>query len=205
MIVADDHPLYRDGVVTALRSFEGVEICAEAADGVEALETIERLGPDVAVVDVGMPGLTGIELLAALTALSSKTRVVFISASVEGELVQTLLAAGACGYLSKQASRDEIFGAVRSAARGEVSLSNEASTELAMRLRLAGRPPAPLTAREVEILGLIAGGASVRDISGRLYLGTTTVKTHLSRIYEKLGVNERAAAVAEGLRRGLIR
>jgi two-component system nitrate/nitrite response regulator NarL len=203
--VADDHPLYREGVVQALRETAEVEVVGEAANGTDALAGITRLAPDVAVLDMGLPGLTGIEVLAGITRAGLATRVLFLSAYLESDLVYDALAHGALGYLSKDSGRDEITGAVLAVARGESVLSRDVQGGLAEQIRRRESESRPrLTPREQEVLRLIAEGCSAPEVGRRLYLSSSTVKTHLQRIYEKLGVSERAAAVAEAMRRGLL-
>ncbi len=211
VLVADDNPLYRDGIARALDRREGLELVAEVADGEEALAAIRRLRPDVAVLDVRMPGLDGVEVVEAVRADDLATRVLLLSAYREGPLVLAALAAGAGGYLSKDADRAAICDAVAAVAGGETYLDPALQAELVGQIarRSAGPAPSPaatpvLTAREAEVLALIADGLSAPAIGQRLDVSAATVKTHLAHLYEKLGVSDRAAAVAEAMRRGLL-
>jgi two-component system nitrate/nitrite response regulator NarL len=205
VIVADDHPLYREGVVRAIKERPDLELVGECDDGRAALDDIKRLEPDVAVLDVKMPGLDGTGVLNAVEREGLATRVVFLSAYLDGAFVYSAVAGGAAGYLSKEADRQEICDAIAAVARGETILAAEAQSGIAREVRLRRQEDRPaLTAREREILELTAKGRSAPQIAGELFLSTATVKTHLQHLYEKLGVSDRAAAVAEAMRRGLL-
>jgi len=205
VVVADDHPLYREGVVRALSSSGRVEIVAEAEDGRAAMSAIEEHAPDVALLDYKLPGLDGVAVAHAVTRDHLATRVLLISAFTESGVVYKALQTGAAGFIPKEARREQIVDAVLACARGEDVLPTELASGLVSEIRLRAASDAPvLTEREGQILRLIASGKSVPDIAGELYLGATTVKTHVQHLYEKLGVSDRAAAVAEAMRRGLI-
>ena len=206
VLVADDHPIYREGIVRAVRDRDDLELVGEAADGREALEQIERLSPSVAVLDIRMPGLDGTQVLDALHQNGVETAVLFLSAFTEPELAYKTVAAGAKGYLSKESSRQEVCDAIATIAGGGTAFAPEVQAGLAAEIqereRTGGAPQ--LTAREREVLHMIADGLSAPEIGKRIHLSTTTVKSHLHSLYEKLGVSDRAAAVAEGMRRGLL-
>ena len=206
VFVADDHPVYREGIVRAVKERPELELVGEAADGRAALEQIKGLTPDVAVLDIRMPGLEGTQVLSAIHRDGIATEVLFISAFMEPELAYKTVAEGAKGYLSKESSRQEICDAIVTVARGGTALAAEVQAGLAheiqQRERSDGRPE--LTPRESEVLHMIADGLSAPEIARRIHLSPTTVKTHLHTLYEKLGVSDRAAAVAEGMRRGLL-
>jgi two-component system nitrate/nitrite response regulator NarL len=206
VLIADDHPLFREAIARVIAERSDLELVAEAADGRAALEKIRELQPDVAVIDVRMPGLDGSDVLVALREEGLPTNVVFLSAFLDSKTVYDAVAAGANAYLSKEAETDEIVTAILAAARGETILGPEVQTGLAEQIRFReeneSRPR--LSEREHEVLGLIAEGLSAPEIGERIHLSTATVKTHLQHLYEKLGVSERAAAVAEGMRRGLV-
>lgn len=206
VLIADDHPLFRAAISRVVGARSELELIGEATDGRTALELIRELQPDVAVIDVRMPDLDGADVLAALRAEELPTSVVFLSAFLDSKTVYDAVAAGAKAYLSKEADSEEIVRAIQAAARGETILGPEIQTGLAEQIRLreesAARPR--LSAREQEVLELIAGGLSAPEIGERIHLSTATVKTHLQHLYEKLGVSERAAAVAEAMRRGLL-
>ena len=206
MLVADDHPIYREGIVRAVKERPDLELVGEAEDGRVALEEIKRSGPDVALLDIRMPGLEGPQVLNALQRDGVKTSVIFLSAFMEGELAYETVAAGARGYLSKESAREEICDAIVAVARGGTALAPEVQAGLAAQVQereRSDRPP-QLTAREREVLQLISEGLSAPDIGRRIHLSPTTVKSHLHKLYEKLGVSDRAAAVAEAMRRGLL-
>ncbi len=206
MLVADDHPIYREGIIRAVKERPDLELVGEAEDGRIALDEIKRVGPDVALLDIRMPGLEGPQVLNALQRDGVKTSVIFLSAFMEGELAYETVAAGARGYLSKESAREEICDAIVAVARGGTALAPEVQAGLAAQVQereRSDRPP-QLTAREQEVLELISEGLSAPDIGRRIHLSPTTVKSHLHKLYEKLGVSDRAAAVAEAMRRGLL-
>jgi two-component system, NarL family, nitrate/nitrite response regulator NarL len=206
VVVADDHPLFREGIARALRERPELDLVAEAADGREALACIRERRPRVAVLDLALPELDGLDVLAAMRRDAVDTRVLVLSASTEGALVHRALSAGAAGYVAKTATRAAVCEAVVAIARGELVLDPELQAGLLAEVRARGvddtRPL--LTPREREILVLLADGLSSRSIGERLYLSQATVKTHMSHMYEKLGVSDRAACVAEAMRRGLL-
>ena len=206
VLVADDHPVYREGIVRAIKERPELELVGEAGDGREALDQTKQLEPDVAVLDIRMPGLDGTQVLAAIRQDSASTEVLFLTAFMEPELAYRTVADGAKGYLSKSAARQEICDAIVTVASGGTALAPEAqegiAQEIQERERAGGRPE--LTPRENEVLQLIADGLSAPQIGKQIHLSTTTVKTHLHTLYEKLGVSDRAAAVAEAMRRGLL-
>jgi two-component system nitrate/nitrite response regulator NarL len=206
VLIADDHPLFREAIARVIRSRPDLELVAEAVDGRAALDKIRELAPDVAVIDVRMPELDGSDVLASLREEGLRTNVVFLSAFLDSKTVYDAVAAGASAYLSKEADSEEIVDAIAAAARGETILGPEVQTGLAEQIRFREENDARprLSDREHEVLKLIAQGLSAPEIGERIHLSTATVKTHLQHLYEKLGVSERAAAVAEGMRRGLV-
>lgn len=204
-MVADDHPLYRDGMVRAIKERPDLELVGEAADGRAALDMVAELQPDVAVLDLRMPELDALQVMNAIKRDELPTRVVLVSAFLDGSLVFQAVAAGAAAYLSKDADRNRICDAVAAVARGETVLSPEIQAGIAEEIRARGRTDRPaLSEREREILVQIADGRSAPEIAKQLYLSPATVKSHLQNLYEKLGVSDRAAAVAEAMRRGLL-
>lgn len=202
LLVVDDHPVVRDGIVGMVGSAEGIEVVGEASDGAEAIALAEVLVPDVVLMDLRMPRMDGVAALREFARRGIPSRVVVLTTFDADADVLPAIAAGATGYLLKDASRDELLTAIRGAAAGRTVLSPEVAS------RLVGRVRAPeaslLTPRELEILGLIADGATNRAAGDRLHVSEGTVKTHLLSIYAKLGVGDRASAVAEGFRRGLL-
>ncbi|HKO28838.1 MAG TPA: response regulator transcription factor [Solirubrobacteraceae bacterium] len=205
VLVADDHPMYREGVVSVLRRRAEIESVAEAGSGREALEAIARAEPDVALLDIQMADLDGVQVARVIERESRSTRTLFLSAYYDQEIVYKALAAGAAGYLSKDARGNEIADAVVAVARGETVLGRDIQAAVAQRIRQTAERTGPsLSARERQVLELVATGLSSPEVAQRLNLSTTTVKTHLQRIYEKLGVGDRAAAVAEAMRQHLL-
>ena len=205
VLIADDHPVFREGVASALRRQDDIEVVAECKTADEAATRIRELDPDVAILDNRMPGTPTREVIAELTGAGIRTRVLVLSAHDDAENVGAALEAGAAGYLTKDADRSVICEGVRRVARGETVIAYEVQGALAERLRSASATPrALLTDREQQVLRFLADGKSAPAIADELVLSTTTVKTHLGNLYEKLGVSDRAAAVAEAMRRGLI-
>jgi two-component system, NarL family, nitrate/nitrite response regulator NarL len=208
VVIADDHPLFRDGLARQIEGMTELELVGEADHGAAALELIRDARPDVAVLDLRMPRVDGIRVTAAAALDAPATRVVILSAYLESALVFRAVAAGARGFIAKDADRRAVCDAIVAVARGEVVIPAGLHSGLAgeIRARAAGSADGEvaLSLREREVLALIADGASAPDIAGRLHLSTGTVKSHLHRLYGKLEVSDRAAAVAEGMRRGLV-
>jgi len=205
VVVGDDHPLFRDGVVRALLSSGEIEVVAEADDGTEALAAIKEHQPAVALLDYRMPGLDGAQVAAAVVRDELPTRVLLISAHDDSAIVYHAIQEGAAGFLPKESTRAEIVAAVLNCARGRDVLSPGLAAGLAGEIRRRAEPAGPvLSPREREVLSLIAKGSSIPAIAAELFLAPSTVKTHVQRLYEKLGVSDRAAAVAEAMRRKLL-
>jgi two-component system nitrate/nitrite response regulator NarL len=204
VVIADDHPLFRAALAETITAAERLTLLAAASDGEEALDLIRAHRPDVAVLDMRMPRLDGREVVRRVRQSELSTRVLFVSEYHGGELVLQALTAGGAGYLSKAASGDEICSAIVRVAAGDAVLPSDIGTDLASTLREHGDGGTRLTARELEVLELIAEGESANMIAERLHLAVPTVKTHIQNLYAKLGVNDRGAAVAESMRRGLL-
>jgi two-component system nitrate/nitrite response regulator NarL len=177
----------------------------EAADGRAALAQIQEREPDVALLDYKLPELDGVAIANAVARDELPTRVLLVSAFTDSGVVYQALETGAAGFVSKEARREQIVDAVLAVARGENVVPPDIAAGLVSEIRLRKQDDRPaLTQREQEILKLIATGKSLPEIAKDLYLGVTTVKTHVQHLYEKLGVSDRAAAVASAMRRGLI-
>lgn len=205
VLIADNHPVYRDGLVRAVEAQPGLRLLGEAEDGREALERVSELRPDVAVVDMRMPELDGLQVLSAVGRDFAETRVLILSAYLDGGVAYLALADGAAGCISKDSSREAICDAIATVARGGIALCSEVEIDLASEIRKRGRAErALLTERELQVLRLVAEGESAAEIGGHLYLSPTTVKSHLRNLYAKLEVSDRAAAVAAAMRTGLI-
>jgi two-component system, NarL family, nitrate/nitrite response regulator NarL len=206
VVVADDHPLLRDGVVRALVSSGSVDVVAEADDGPDALKLIRTHRPHVALLDYRMPGMDGAQVAAAVLREELPTRVLLLSAHDEAAIVYSALRDGAAGFISKESSRSELVESVLSCARGHDVVAPQLAGGLAGEIRRnrdASAAPA-LSPREREVLVLIAEGRSIPAMATKLFLAPSTVKTHVQRLYEKLGVSDRGAVVAEAMRRGLL-
>jgi two-component system nitrate/nitrite response regulator NarL len=206
LVVADDHPVYRDGLVRALRDSAEITVVATATDGVAALESIRAERPDVAVVDIALPGMDGIAVLEAIQTEELGARAVVVTAYDDSATVYRAIAAGASAYVPKSASGREIREAVLAVARGETVLPPQAQAGLARELRMRRDADAgpTLSPRELDILRLAADGLSTSEIARDLHVSAATVKTHLQHAFAKLDVSDRAAAVAQVLRRGLL-
>jgi two-component system nitrate/nitrite response regulator NarL len=205
VLAADSHPLYRDALSQAIKDRPELELVGHARDGREALEAIGSELPDVAVLDRGLAGLSGEQILNAIGRDRLPTRVVMIAAEPDPGLVYAAIAKGAAGYLTKDADARELCEAIAAVARGRTVLSPRLQAGIAGEIRLRAVDDRPfLSDRERQILKLVAEGMSAPQIARKLYLATPTVKTHLHHTYEKLGVGERAAAVAGAMRRGLL-
>jgi two-component system, NarL family, nitrate/nitrite response regulator NarL len=205
VVVADDHPLFREGVVRALASSGSVDVVGEADDGSVALELIKAQLPDVALLDYRMPGMDGAQVAAAVRSQELATRVLLLSAHDESAIVYQALQQGAAGFVLKDSTRTEIVNAVLDCAKGRDVMAPGLAGGLAAEIRQRAAPTVPvLSAREREVLNRIACGQSIPAIARELYVAPSTVKTHVQRLYEKLGVSDRAAAVAEAMRQGLL-
>jgi DNA-binding NarL/FixJ family response regulator len=202
LLVVDDHPVVRDGLSGMLGAAEDIEVVGQAADGAEALARADALDPDVILMDLRMPRMDGVAATAELARQGSRAQVLVLTTYDTDADVLPAVEAGATGYLLKDAPRTELLRAVRAAARGESVLS----PSVARRVLGQVREPAedPLSPRELEVLGLVARGHTNRDAAARLFVSEATVKTHLLHVYAKLGVNDRAAAVAVAFERGLL-
>jgi DNA-binding NarL/FixJ family response regulator len=203
LVVVDDHPVVRDGLRGMLAGQPDLELVGEAADGAEAVAVVARARPDVVLMDLRMPGVDGVTAIGRLKADHPEVRVLVLTTYDTDADVVRALEAGATGYLLKDAPREELFRAVRAAARGETVLAQAVATRLVGRMQ---RPaPAALSPRELEILRLVAKGATNRQAAAELFISEATVKTHLLHAFGKLGVSDRTAAVAIALERGLLR
>jgi len=204
-VVVDDHPFFRDGVSRGLTQSGRIKVVGEAENGRDGLDLIRRENPDVAVVDYQMPDLDGIDVVHAIVRDGLTTKVLLLSARTDSSIVFRALEEGAKGYLSKDANRSDIVAAVVKVAKGETVVPPELTAGLVDQIRLRSQPDAPvLSEREMQVLKGFARGLSIPQVAAELYIGASTVKTHTQRLYEKLGVSDRAAAVAEAMRRGLL-
>jgi len=206
VVVADDHPLYRASVERVLRQHPRTEVVGTAADGEQALQAIRAERPDVAVVDFDMPGLDGSEVLEAVRAQELPTRVLLLSGRLDAGDAYAVLERGAAGVLSKAADEPELLDAILAVARGQTVIGREIQTDLANEIRLRSADDRPvLTDRERQILTRMADGESIPAMAGAMHLSPSTIKSQVEQLYRKLGVSDRAAAVAAAMRRGLLR
>ena len=208
VLVADDHALFRAGVRKLLQSFEGMDVVGEAADGHEAIRLSATHRPDVLLMDIGMPGLNGVEAVVRLTREGPRPRVIILSMHTGEEYVLRAIRAGAAGYLLKDAKPAELETAVRAVARGEIYLSPAISryvVEDYVRLGSIDRGPLDrLTPRQREVLQLIAEGNTTKAIAAKLGLSTKTVETHRAQLMERLDTHDIAALVRLAIRLGLV-
>ncbi|HZP72575.1 MAG TPA: response regulator transcription factor [Gaiellaceae bacterium] len=203
VVVVDDQTAVREGLVTILELTPGVEVVGEAADGAQAIELADRFTVDVVLMDLRMPRVDGVEATKQIRERHPETQVVVLTTYADDDSILGALAAGAIGYLTKNASREDIRRALESAAAGHAHLDPAAAATVLAAARPAPQLPDDLTPREVEVLGLIAEGLSNKEIAARLVLGEATVKTHVNRIFAKTGSRDRAQAVAYAHRHGL--
>jgi DNA-binding NarL/FixJ family response regulator len=202
LLIVDDHPVVRDGLRGMFGADPRFEVVGEAGDGAEAVSAAERLRPDVILMDLRMPGTDGVAAIKELAKRGVPSRVLVLTTYDTDSHVLPAIEAGATGYLLKEAPRAELVRAVEAAARGQAVLSPTVATRLLGQVRKPA--PALLSRRELEVLELIAQGSTNREAAKRLYISETTVKTHLLHVYAKLGVNDRAAAVATAFSLGYL-
>ncbi len=202
VMIVDDHPVVRNGLSGMFAGDDGFEVVGEASDGAEAVRRVAGLRPDVILMDLRMPEMDGVSAIAALTAAGVPARILVLTTYDTDSDVLAAIEAGATGYLLKDTPPAELFRAVRAAAGGEAALSPSVATRVMGQVRAPTQEP--ISQRELDVLELVAQGASNRDTAAQLFISEATVKTHLMHIYAKLGVNDRAAAVAEGFNRGLL-
>lgn len=205
VMIVDDHPVTRDGLRAALGTAEDVEIVGEASSGEEAVKVVNEVEPDVVFMDVRMPGMNGIEATRAIRQGNPETRVILFTVDESRASIAEAIQAGVSGYLLKDVGVDELVSAARLALEGKAVIHPTLTQAFIEEVRLVDRKPeAPLSRREIEILQRVAYGATTKEVADKLGISPHTVKTHLERIFEKLGANDRAQAVAIAIRQGLV-
>lgn len=203
VLLVDDHTVVRKGLRLAFGLEDDLEVVGEAANGREALDLVESLKPDVVVMDLLMPVMDGVEATRALRASHPEVEVVALTSVLEDRMVVDVVEAGAAGYMLKESRPDDLFDAVRAAARGEVRLDPRAQARLVREMRTP-KLEEPLTERETEVLTLVARGFTNKAIAQRLDVAEATVKSHVSSLLAKLGVKSRTQAALHALREGLV-
>lgn len=206
ILLVDDHPVVRDGLRGMCEPVEDFLVAGEAADGAEAVAVALRCEPDVVLMDLRMPGMGGVEAIAALRKAGSAARVVVLTTYDTDAEIAAALDAGAAGYLLKDAPRRELFAAIRAAMAGQTVLSSAVAGRGARTGRRQGAEPTAreLTARELGVLTLVAQGRTNAQIARELFVSEATIKTHLGHLYAKLGATDRASAVALAYQRGIL-
>lgn len=205
VLIADDHPVYRQGLERAIRERSELELVGASSDGREALEKINQLEPDVAVVDVRMPGLDGLKIVGAVKRDGLRTKVMLLTGYEDSAAAFRALAQGAAGYISKASDHAELCDSILTAGRGETVVAPQFAAGIASEIQMRESSEAPaLTEREDQALKLLAEGRTAERIGAELGLSEAALEAHLENLYEKLGASERTAAVATAMRRGLL-
>jgi len=207
ILIADDHPVIREGLSAMLSNVEGFEVVGEAKDGQEVLDLALRLKPDVVLMDLRMPGMDGVQAMRLIHAQCESVRFIILTVYDNDEYIFEGIRAGASAYLLKDVSREELINAIREVHSGQSLLHPRITRKLLERVSSSteAEQGSTLTEREIEILRMMANGASNKQIAVRLSISSHTVKTHVSNIYQKLEVNDRAEAVAKAIRKGILR
>jgi DNA-binding NarL/FixJ family response regulator len=207
VLIVDDHPVTRDGLRTAFNLADEIEVVGEAASGEEAIHVVAETKPDIVFMDVRMPGMNGIQATRQIRENNPDTKIILFTIDESRASVAEAIQAGVSGYLLKDASVGELINAARQAMAGKAVIHPSLTQAFIEEVQLVDRPSspeAPLSPREVEILQKIAYGATTKEVGDQLGISFHTVKTHLERIFEKLGANDRAQAVAIAIRQGLV-
>jgi len=202
ILIADDHPVVREGLAGMLAGQPDFEVVGMATDGNMAVELHNEHSPDVTLMDLQMPGLDGVGAIEAIKAENSSAHILILTTYDADADILRAIEAGATGYLLKDTPREELFRAIRATSAGESVLAPTVTARLMTRMRAPAEEN--LSAREIEVLGLVARGKSNKEVGKELHISTATVKTHLIHIYNKLGVDDRTAAVTTAIERKII-
>jgi DNA-binding NarL/FixJ family response regulator len=210
VLIVDDHDLFRTGLRNLLEE-QGVVIVGEAATGAEAVKIVREIAPDVVVMDLNMPGMGGVDATRHITSIAPLTRVVMLTISEDDSDVMDAILAGACGYLLKDSSIQDLMAGIRAASRGESLISPNIAAKVLQRVRATSTQPeianairAELSDREIEVLKLIANGKDNAVIAGELHISPKTVKNHISNILMKLQIDNRIQAAVYAVRSGIV-
>ena len=204
VVVADDHPVVRAGIVGLIALDDAIEVVGEAADGTEAVDLARSLQPDVVLMDLRMPRLTGAQATARIADELPGIRVLVLTTYESDDDILGAIEAGASGYLLKAAPQEEIVAGIRAVAEGHTVLAPSIAATLVTRMRQDAAARPQLSPRELEVLRLVAAGRSNPEIARELFIGEATVKTHLLHAFEKLGVSDRTRAVTLALELGIL-
>ena len=208
ILIADDHPVVREGLIAMLGREVDFNVVGEAKDGVEAVNKAKELRPDVVLMDLRMPEMDGVEAIRQIRSVMPDIKFIILTTYSDDDYIFSGIEAGARAYLLKDAPREDLFKAIRSVSRGESLIQPVVASKLLDRFsQLSRRTPSgdELSERELEVLCLMAKGAANKEISAELSIAQSTVKTHITNIFQKLGVNDRTEAVTQALKKGLIR
>ncbi len=207
VLIVDDHPIVRQGLATVLDQQEDLTVVAQAVDGVEAVAKARDLLPDIILMDLQMPQMDGVEAITQIIGERSDTKIIILTTYATDEYIFSGIEAGARGYLLKDSPPDEVVKAIRTVYQGESMIQPRVASRLLDRLGQLSHvhpPETLLSQREIEVLQIMSTGAANKEIASQLQIGQSTVKTHIVRIFNKLGVNGRTEAVSEGLKKGII-
>jgi len=208
ILIADDHPVVREGLIAMLSRELDFKVIGEAKDGAEAVNRVRELSPDVVLMDLRMPEMDGVEAMRQIRAVNPDVKFIILTTYSDDDYIFSGIEAGARAYLLKDAPREELFKAIRAVHRGESLIQPVVASKLLDRFsQLSRRTPSgeELSQRELEVLCLMAKGSANKEISAELKIAQSTVKTHITNIFQKLGVNDRTEAVTQAIKKGIIR
>ena len=207
VLIVDDHPIVRQGLATVLEQQEDLSVVGQAVDGVEAVAQAHELQPDIILMDLQMPQMDGVEAITKILGERADAKIIILTTYATDEYIFSGIEAGARGYLLKDSPPNEVVTAIRTVHQGESMIQPRVASRLLDRLGQLSHvhpPETILSQREIEVLRVMATGAANKEIANQLQIGQSTVKTHIVRIFNKLGVNGRTEAVSEGLKKGII-